>query len=85
MVSRQLEDFEPDIYEEFSNPEDEKTLPSHSKYLEILDDHYSSTKSDKKVMFADDSDNEYEPIDRMVGDDSAPLIILSGLPCGRCL
>ena len=60
------EEFEPEIYEEFNKQED-KTSLCYSKYLEVLDDHNIQNKSQKKVMFADDDDNEYEPIDRTVG------------------
>ena len=70
MNSQHFEDFEPDLYEEFSNQEDEKISNIYSKYLNIIEDNENSTKSDKKVMFADEDDNEYEPIDRTVGDDS---------------
>ena len=68
MNSQYLEDFEPDLYEKFNNQEDEKIYNIYSKYLKIIDDNENSTKSDKKVMFADKDDNEYEPIDRTVGD-----------------
>ena len=70
MNSPYLEDFETDLYEEFNNQEDEKISNIYSKYLKIIDDNEDLTKSDKKVMFANQDDNEYEPIDRMVGDDS---------------
>ena len=70
MNSQHLEDFEPDLYEEFNNQEDGKISNIYSKYLKIIDDNENSTKSDKKVMFADEDDNEYEPIDRTVGDES---------------
>ena len=71
MISRQLENvenFEPDFYEEFNNGEADKTLNIYSKYLKIIDEHEDSIESDKKVMFANGDDNEYEPIDRMVGN-----------------
>ena len=70
MNSQYLEDFEPDLYEEFSNQEDENISNIYSKYLNIIEDNENKTKSDKKVMFADEDDNEYEPIDRTVGDES---------------
>ena len=71
MISRQLEnveDFEPDLYEEFNIEEDEKTINTVSKYLKIIDEHEDSIESEKKVMFANVDDNEYEPIDRKVGN-----------------
>ena len=71
MISRQLgnvEDFEPDFYEEFNNGEDEKTLNIYSKYLKIIDEHKDSIESDQKVKFVNVDDNEYEPIDRRVGN-----------------
>ena len=68
MNSPYLEDFETDLYEEFNNQEDEKISNIYSKYLKIIDDNEDLTKSDKKVMFANQDDNEYEPIDRTVGD-----------------
>ena len=70
MISQHLEnveDFEPDLYEEFNIGEDEKTLNTVSKYLKIIDEHEDSIESDIKVMFANVDDNEYEPIDRTVG------------------
>ena len=70
MNSQHLENFEPDLYEEFNNQEDGKIYNIYSKYLKIIDDNENSTKSDKKVIFANEDDNEYEPIDRTVGDDS---------------
>ena len=71
MISQHLEnveDFEPDLYEEFNIGEDEKTLNIFSKYLKIIDEHEDSIESDTKVMFANVDDNEYEPIDRTVGN-----------------
>ena len=68
MISlKNVEDFEPDFYEEFNIGEDEKTLNNHSKYLKIIDEDEDSIESDKKVKFANEDDNEYEPIDRTVG------------------
>ena len=70
MNSQHMEDFEPDLYEEFSNQDDEKISNINSKCLNVIEDNLNSTKSDKKVMFVNEDDNEYEPIDRTVGDDS---------------
>ena len=76
MNPQHLENFEPDLYEEFSNQEDDKISNIYSKYLNIIDDNENSTKSVTKVVFADEDDNEYEPIDRTVGDDSENICLL---------
>jgi hypothetical protein len=68
MISQQLEnaeDFEPDLYEDFNIGEDEKTLNIISKYLKIIDEH---EESNKKIKFANVEDDEYEHIDRTVGN-----------------
>ena len=70
MISQHLEnieDFEPDLYEEFNIGEDEERLNIFSTYLKIIDEHEDSIESDKRVKFANVDDNEYEPIDRTVG------------------
>jgi hypothetical protein len=64
MKSQNLEYFEPDQYEEFSNKENDKLSDIYAKYLQIIDDNDNSTRINRKVMFADEDDNEYEPIDR---------------------
>ena len=42
-------------------------LKKNFKYLDILGDNGTSPISDNKEVIVDEDDNEYEPIDRMVG------------------
>ena len=48
MNYQHLENFQPDLYEEFSNQDDEKISNINFNYLKIIDDNENSTKIDKK-------------------------------------
>ena len=70
-----VEELESGLYEEFNHIKEEHFL-NNSKYMKILGDQDSLTKSDTKVVFVDEDDNEYEPIDRTVGADRGKFIII---------
>ena len=70
-----VEELESGLYEEFNHIKEENFL-NNSKYMKILGDQDSLRKSDKKVVFVDEDDNEYEPIDRTVGADRGKFIII---------
>ena len=66
-------DYEPGLYEEFNYKEEPTLLKETSKYLDIFGDTNNSAISDNKEVIVKEDDNEYEPIDRMVGQYSTNI------------